>query len=160
MRPQTVIFISPHWVSNEIMVGTTNTPVPMHWLGPKEGEYAQNNYSPAADRPLADKLLEALNPLNALPDAHRGPDYHCGMAMQTLFPDAALAEPVALVQISLKANMRISECRQFAEILSKVQKNEMIIISLGAIGCNKEAVTQAVLLHEAIRCFIDFEPGA
>jgi 4,5-DOPA dioxygenase extradiol len=133
-RPTAVLVVSPHWMTQEVRVGLSETPATIHDFRGFEPAMYKLTYPAPGHPALAGKALTLLDRAGWQPvaDAHRGLDHGAWVPLMHLYPDAS----VPVIQVSLPANLDGRSAYQLGEVLAPLQADGVWIVGSGSLTHN------------------------
>jgi 4,5-DOPA dioxygenase extradiol len=132
--PKAVLVLSPHWVTRNVQVSTTQTPATIHDFGGFPAELYRIQY-PAPGHPgVAARALELLNAggWNATADTQRGLDHGAWVPVRHLFPDAN----VPVLQVSMPHTLDAAGAVRLGRTLAPLAQEGVLIVGSGSITHN------------------------
>lgn len=133
-RPEAVLIVSPHWVTREPRVNTTEAPETVHDFGGFPQFLYELNYPAPGHPALAARAIEVLRAAGwaADGDAQRGLDHGAWVPMTYLFAQA----DVPVFQVSLPARLDGAQAYAFGQALAPLADEGVLIIGSGSLTHN------------------------
>lgn len=133
-RPEAVLVVSPHWMTEGIRVGTSAQPETLHDFGGFPSELYALSY-PAPGHPALAAMTLALLEVDGWPaqaDANRGLDHGAWVPLMHLFPDHS----VPVFQVSMPRDLDAESAWQLGESLRPIQQEGVLIVGSGSLTHN------------------------
>ena len=133
-KPKAVLLLSPHWITRNVQVTTTEAPGTIHDFGGFPAELYRIQYPAPGSPAVAQRALELLNAggWNATPDDRRGLDHGAWVPVRHLFPDA----DVPVVQVSMPHKLDAEGALRLGRTLAPLADEGVLIVGSGSITHN------------------------
>lgn len=133
-RPEAVLVVSPHWMTDGVRVGTSATPATIHDFGGFPAELYTLQYPVAGHPDLARKTQALLKEAGWRPmaDDARGLDHGAWVPMMHLFPDHS----VPVFQVSLPRDLDSRSAWQLGRALQPLARENVLIVGSGSLTHN------------------------
>jgi len=158
-KPQAVLVVSPHWMTDSPVVGTVARPGTIHDFGGFAPALYQLEY-PAAGHPvLAQAALDALRAAGfpAQADEERGLDHGAWVPLMHLFPQA----DVPVFQVSLPARLDAAGAWALGRALAPLAEQGVLVVGSGSLTHNLYEFRAAHGQDEAyVQAFADWVADA
>ncbi len=137
-RPSAVLVVSPHWMTQGVRVGVTETPETIHDFRGFDPALYELEYPAAGHPELARKAIELLQGDNwdAAADTSRGLDHGAWVPLLYLYPDAS----VPVLQVSLPADLDCDSAWQLGRTLAPLREEGVLIMGSGSLTHNLQEV--------------------
>lgn len=133
-RPKAVLVFSPHWMTRNVQVTTTEAPETVHDFGGFPAELYRIQYPAPGSPQLAQRALDLLNAAgwNATADATRGLDHGAWVPVRHIFP----AADVPVVQVSMPVTLDAAGAMRLGRALAPLADEGVLIVGSGSITHN------------------------
>ena len=133
-RPQTVLVVSPHWMTRQPQVTLSPRPETIHDFGGFDPALYTLRYPAAGAHLVARRALELLAAagLAAAPDADRGLDHGAWVPLMHLYPEA----DVPVLQVSLPVWLDADGAYQYGRALAPLANEGVLIVGSGSLTHN------------------------
>ncbi|WP_259780791.1 DODA-type extradiol aromatic ring-opening family dioxygenase [Aestuariispira ectoiniformans] len=131
-RPDAILFVSAHWVTDRPTISTAELPETIYDFGGFAPELYEMKY-PAPGAPYLAERLAGLNiPAGLATDPTRGLDHGAWNVLMLMFPDADI--PVA--QLSVQPGLGFDHHWKLGEALRPLRDDGVLIIASGTMTHN------------------------
>lgn len=127
-RPRSVVVVSAHWASRQLLVSTSERPETIHDFGGFPRELFEVQYPAPGEPELARRLARELN---AVP-TERGLDHGAWVPLSLMFPTAE----VPVVSLSLPMQWSNAELLALGERLQALREEDILVIGSGSLTHN------------------------
>lgn len=133
-RPRAVLVVSPHWMTRELRVATTDQPATVHDFGGFPAELYTLQYPAPGAPEVARRTLEVLAQagLEARADAAQGMDHGAWVPLRYLYPDA----DVPVFQVSLPAQLDADGAWALGQALAPLADEGVLVVGSGSLTHN------------------------
>lgn len=133
-RPDAVLVVSPHWMTQQARVSTNTAPPTIHDFGGFDAALYRITYGAPGHPRLAQRAVKLLNAAGwtASADAQRGLDHGAWVPLRYLYP----AADVPVFQVSLPSNLDDESAFDFGAALAPLADEGVLIVGSGSITHN------------------------
>lgn len=132
-RPLAIVILSPHWMTQEVMVSASAAPATIHDFGGFPAELYTLRYPAPGSPELASRIVRMLSPLGgAHADPTRGLDHGAWVPLRYLYP----AADVPVVQVSLPTRFAPADALRLGQLLSPLSAEGVLIVGSGSLTHN------------------------
>jgi 4,5-DOPA dioxygenase extradiol len=148
-RPSTIVVVSAHWESRQLLVSTSAHPETIHDFGGFPRELYECQYPAPGEPELAKRLARELN---AVP-TERGLDHGAWVPLSLMFPEAN----IPVVSLSLPTTWSNAELVELGEKLAALREENVLVIGSGSLTHNlSEMQVQGTPMPPWVGEFIDW----
>ncbi|HWS27835.1 MAG TPA: class III extradiol ring-cleavage dioxygenase [Xanthomonadales bacterium] len=151
---RSVLVVSPHWQTREVVLSTTATPATLHDFGGFPAPLYQLRYPAPGAPATAQAAIELLRKagIEVSDDASRGLDHGAWVPLLHLFPSAHL--PVC--QMSLPATLDAAGALRLGAALAPLRGAGVLLIGSGSLTHNLHEFGRPIADPEYARAFADW----
>lgn len=133
-RPEAVLIVSPHWMTQGARVGLSRLPPTIHDFGGFPQPLYEIGYPASGHPERARRALDVLQQAgwSAQGDEHRGLDHGAWVPLLYLYPDA----DVPVFQVSLPATLDSAGAWAFGQALAPLADEGVLIVGSGSLTHN------------------------
>lgn len=133
-RPQAVLVVSPHWMTQGARVGLSAQPATIHDFGGFPQPLYEISYPAHGHPELAQRTLDVLRQAgwSAHGDERRGLDHGAWVPLLYLYPEA----DVPVFQVSLPATLDSAGAWAFGRALAPLAEEGVLIVGSGSLTHN------------------------
>ena len=156
-KPDAIVVISAHWVTDGVRVTSNAHPRTIHDFGRGFPQALFDVQYPAPGEPgLAHAIVEKLSAFGARLDDNWGLDHGAWSVLRRMYPDA----DIPIVQLSLDARRPPEEHYAIGKALTDLRDDNILILAAGNIVHNLPAFFRTKQLEPWVQAFDDFITGA
>jgi len=146
-RPQAVLVVSPHWMTREVRVATTEAPATVHDFGGFDRALYRIQYPAPGHPELAARTTEVLRAAgwHAEADEQQGLDHGAWVPVRFLYPEA----DVPVFQVSLPFTLSPQQAYALGQALAPLRDEGVMIVGSGSMTHNLHEFRLAGDGHEA-----------
>jgi 4,5-DOPA dioxygenase extradiol len=144
-RPKAVLVFSPHWMTRNVQVTSTEAPETVHDFGGFPAELYRIQYPAPGSPSVAARALELLQAdgWDATADARRGLDHGAWVPVRHIYP----AADIPVVQVSMPTSLDAAGAARLGRALAPLAAEGVLLIGSGSIT------------HNLYELGMDFGPG-
>jgi 4,5-DOPA dioxygenase extradiol len=131
-KPRAILCISAHWVTRGTLVTAMEQPRMIYDMYGFPKELYEVKYPAPGSPDLAEQVRRIINKTTVQMDHDWGLDHGTWSVLNRMFPEAS----VPVIQMSLNANLQISDHYQVAKQLKELREEGVLIIGSGNIVHN------------------------
>lgn len=131
-KPDVVLLVSAHYITNGIYVTTGNVHETIHDFYGFPPELYKVRYPARCSPELVERILELGNGFQILPDSNWGLDHGAWSVLIHMIPDAS----IPVVQLSLNSNFSVREHFEFSKILRSLREKNILVMGSGNLVHN------------------------
>lgn len=133
-RPAAVLLVSPHWMTVEPKVTTSEQPSTLHDFNGFDAALYDISYPVPGHPALASRTIEILRDAGwpATADPTRGLDHGAWVPIRHLFPDAQ----TPVFQVSMPARLDARSAFEFGRALRPLASEDVLIVGSGSLTHN------------------------
>jgi 4,5-DOPA dioxygenase extradiol len=135
-KPRAILCISAHWVTRGTLVTAMEQPRMIYDMYGFPKELYEVKYSAPGSPDLAEQVRRIINKTTVQMDQEWGLDHGTWSVLNRMFPEAN----VPVIQMSLNANLQISDHYEIAKQLKELREEGVLIIGSGNIVHNLSMV--------------------
>jgi 4,5-DOPA dioxygenase extradiol len=135
-KPRAILCISAHWVTRGTLVTAMEQPRMIYDMYGFPKELYEVKYSAPGSPDLAEQVRRIINKTTVQMDQEWGLDHGTWSVLNRMFPEAN----VPVIQMSLNANLQISDHYEVAKQLKELREEGVLIIGSGNIVHNLSMV--------------------
>ena len=156
-KPNAIVVISAHWVTEGVRVMSNAHPKTIHDFGRSFPQALFDVQYPAPGDPeLASAIVEKLTAFGAQLDDSWGLDHGAWSVLVHMYPDA----DIPIVQVSLDARRGPEDHHAIARALAPLRDENVLILAAGNIVHNLPAFFRSKQLEPWVQSFDDFVTAA
>jgi 4,5-DOPA dioxygenase extradiol len=156
-KPDAVVVISAHWVTEGVKVTSNAHPRTIHDFGRSfPQELFDVQYPAPGDPSLAHAIVEKLTAFGARLDDSWGLDHGAWSVLRRMYPDA----DIPIVQVSLDARRPPQDHHAIGKALAELRDDNILILAAGNIVHNLPAFFRTTEREPWVQEFDDFITGA
>lgn len=156
-KPNAIVVISAHWVTDGVRVTSNAHPRTIHDFGRGFPQALFDVQYPAPGEPdLAHAIVEKLSAFGAQLDDTWGLDHGAWSVLRRMYPDA----DIPIVQLSLNAHGSPQDHYAIGKALAELRDDNILILAAGNIVHNLPAFFRTKQLEPWVREFDDFITSA
>jgi 4,5-DOPA dioxygenase extradiol len=134
--PRAILCISAHWVTRGTLVTAMEQPRMIYDMYGFPKELYEVKYPALGSPDLAEQVRRIINKTNVQMDQEWGLDHGTWSVLNRMFPEAN----IPVIQMSLNANLQISDHYEVAKQLKELREEGVLIIGSGNIVHNLSMV--------------------
>ena len=151
-RPEAILCISAHWLSNGIRITSVPKPETIHDFGGFPQALFDVQYPASGNPALAAQTAELFKPEHVVQDMEWGLDHGAWSVLKPMFPDA----DIPVIQLSLDVSRSHENHYRLAKSLSALRRRRVLIIGSGNIVHNLGRMQWKDEAYEWAQEFDDF----
>jgi 4,5-DOPA dioxygenase extradiol len=135
-KPKAIVCVSAHWVTRGTLVTAMDQPRMIYDMYGFPRELYEVKYPAPGSPDLAEQIRRIIKKTDVQMDHEWGLDHGTWSVLKRMFPDAT----VPVIQMSLNANLQVSDHYAVAKQLKELREEGVLIISSGNIVHNLSLV--------------------
>ena len=135
-RPRAILCVSAHWVTRGTLITAMEQPRTIYDMYGFPKELYEVTYPAPGSPDLAEQIRRIIKKTDVQMDQEWGLDHGTWSVLRRMFPEAN----VPVIQMSLNANLQVSEHYEVAKQLRELREEGILIISSGNIVHNLSLV--------------------
>jgi 4,5-DOPA dioxygenase extradiol len=143
-KPEKILCISAHWVTDGTYVTAMENPKTIHDFYGFPKELYEVHYNAKGSHDLASEIIKTVKSVKILPDYEWGIDHGTWSLLVKMYPNA----DIPVLQLSLNVNLSPNECFGMGEEIRQLRKKGVLIVGSGN------------LVHNLMRINLDAKPYA
>jgi 4,5-DOPA dioxygenase extradiol len=148
-RPEAIVCISAHWVTNGTQITAMDEPRTIHDFYGFPDELFQQQYPAPGNPMLAEEIIQHFNGHLIKPDFNWGLDHGTWSVLTRIFPDA----DIPVIQLSINGQAQLAQHFQLAKQLLWLREKKVFVVGSGNIVHNLRLINWSGGAHTWAEAF-------